>query len=323
MQRSVDTKPGRRHDHEPRTLQRHSVLLREVDAGLCRGNLQRGAERRHRDLFQAASESEDRLVGANQAVRWVREETRMMTITREIAEKVRDTVAAGLSNGVGNPMPGQMCVEAAVCYALGLPHGDDPGCVTQSLRRLKIRLNDARWSSNQARASGLRRLAIAQLASAGVLDKRAFVQRLAELTIRRMVPIALRAASKLNPRNADALEAAAVRCEREGTVESARAARTAAYAAAAYAAAAAAYAAAAYAAAADDAVAAAAAAAAADADAAAAYAAAAYDDAAAAADAADAERDRILSQFAEWVVEILIDLKAPGCQFLDELVPLA
>jgi len=231
----------------------------------------------------------------------------MMTITREIAEKVRDTVAAGLSNGVGNPMPGQMCVEAAVCYALGLPHGDDPGCVTQSLRRLKIRLNDARWSSNQARAAGLRRLAIAQLGSAGVLDERKFVRGVAEMTIRRMVPIALRAASKLNPRNADALEAAAVRCEREGTVESARAARTDAYAAAADAAAA--YAAAAY----DDA------AAAADA-----YAAAAYDAvAAAAAAAADAERDRILSQFAEWVVEILIDLKAPGCQFLDELVPLA
>ena len=61
-----------------------------------------------------------------------------------------------------------------------------------------------------------------------------------------MVPIALRAASKLNPRNADALEAAAVRCEREGTVESARAARTDAYDAVA-ADAAAAYAAAAYA----------------------------------------------------------------------------
>jgi hypothetical protein len=29
----------------------------------------------------------------------------------------------------------------------------------------------------------------------------------------------------------------------------------------------------------------------------------------------------VLAQYAEWVVEILIDLKAPGCDYLD-LVPL-
>ena len=45
----------------------------------------------------------------------------MIEITEAVALKVRDTVAAGLSNGLGNPEPGQMCVEAAVCYALGLP----------------------------------------------------------------------------------------------------------------------------------------------------------------------------------------------------------
>ena len=92
-------------------------------------------------------------------------------ITREIAVAVRDVVDAGLSSGVGSRTPGEMCVEAAVCYALGLPHGDDPGCVAQSLRRLKIGLNDARWSSKTARAAGLRRLALAQLGSAGVLDE--------------------------------------------------------------------------------------------------------------------------------------------------------
>lgn len=50
----------------------------------------------------------------------------MTIVTREIAAKVRDTIDAGLVQGLGEPIPGQMCVEAAVCYALGLPHGDDP-----------------------------------------------------------------------------------------------------------------------------------------------------------------------------------------------------
>jgi hypothetical protein len=223
-----------------------------------------------------------------------------MNITREIAEKVRDTVAAGLSSGLGEQVPGQMCVEAAVCYALGLPHGDDPGCVSEPLRRLKIRLNDARWSSNAARAAGLRRLAVAQLGSAGVLDNREFVRRVVEMTIRKAVPSGLRAAAKVNPKHVAQLEAAAVRCEREGTREAARDARCAAVAAA---------------------YASDAAAADAYADA---YAAAAAADATAAvyADAADADdaRDRVLAEYAENVVQILIEMGAPGCEFLD-LVP--
>jgi hypothetical protein len=116
----------------------------------------------------------------------------------------------------------------------------------------------------------------------------------------------------VNPKHAAQLEAAAVRCETEGTREAARegerVARAAAAAYAAYASAASASAYAyAYAAAADAAVAAAAAA----------YAAYAAD---AAADA-DA-RDKSLATYAEWVVEILIDMNAPGCEWLD-LTPLA
>ena len=89
-----------------------------------------------------------------------------MDITREIAIKVRDVVAAGLSNGLGTPEPGQMCVEAAVCYAMGLPHSDKPTCVSPAIRALKIALNDKNWSSPQARAQGLARLALVQLGSA-------------------------------------------------------------------------------------------------------------------------------------------------------------
>lgn len=50
----------------------------------------------------------------------------MLEITREIIGKVIVAVDAGLVRGVGDPIPGRMCVEAAVCFALGLPHGDDP-----------------------------------------------------------------------------------------------------------------------------------------------------------------------------------------------------
>ena len=146
----------------------------------------------------------------------------MIEITREIAQKVRDTVDAGLVHGVGKPVAGQMCVEAAVCFALDLPHGDDPGCVSPALRRLKIGLNDRAWSTPTARAKGLRRLAVAQLGSKGVLDDAEFMRRMAEMTIRRSVPSALRSCAKRNPKFATELEDAALLCEREGTREAAR-----------------------------------------------------------------------------------------------------
>jgi hypothetical protein len=206
-------------------------------------------------------------------------------ITQEVAEKVLRVVDAGLSKGVGNQRAGEMCVEAAVCYALGLPHGDDPACVSRALRSLKISLNDKDWSSKAARARGLRRLAVAQLGSAGALDDREFVRRVAESVIRKQVPFALRIAASLhkNAEHQASLTEAAARCEKEGTQAAARAdARAAADAAARAADAAAARAAA--------------------------YAADAY--------AKKKRRDEVLAELAEDVVQILIAMKAPGCQWL-------
>ncbi len=238
----------------------------------------------------------------------------------EIARKVLTVVDAGLVNGVGNPIPGQMCVEAAVCYALDLPHGDDPACVSRALRSLKIRLNDSKWSSNEARAKGLRRLALAQLGSRDHLDDKEFIRRVAELAIRKSVPEALRAAASIHrdPKHVAALRAAAATCEREPTRENARKAKDAAYAASASAYATA-YATHAAAFAADAAYAAAYSAAAAAYSAA--YATAYATHAAAAAFAAAAAysaaaRDKSLADFAECVVQILIDMNAPGCQWL-------
>jgi hypothetical protein len=236
-----------------------------------------------------------------------------MEITAQVAIRVLTVVDRGLCKGVGKPTPGKKCIEAAVCYALG----DQPG-VAPALRRFNIGLNDA-WSSNETRTKGLRRIAIAQLGTAGTLNERLFAEKLSKAVVTKLLPKALRSAAALQqePHKSKLLEAAN-RCETEGTSAAAYAARaaadSAAYAAnAADSANAAAYAAAdsAYAANAADSAAYAAAYAAADS---AAYA-AAYA-ARAAADSANAAADQLLSEFAEEVVQILVEMKTPGSSFL-------
>ena len=201
----------------------------------------------------------------------------MFEITREIAIKVRDTVDAGLVKGKGIQIPGQMCVEAAVCYAMGLPHSDEPPCVSAAVRSLKIGLNDSAWSSDEIRGRGMRRLALAQLGSAGTVDDAEFNRRVIEVIIRRFVPIALRAAASVHHKqiHKDALEAAAVNCEKAETSWAASWAASGAASAASWAARA----------------------------------------------ASEAASDKILAEFAECVVLVLIEMKAPGCQWLD-LVPI-
>jgi hypothetical protein len=214
-------------------------------------------------------------------------------ITEEHAVKVLEVVDAGLISGLGKPMPGEMCVEAAVCYALGLPHGDNPACVSPALIALKIRLNDTFWSSKSARASGLRRLAVAQLGSAGVLDEREFVRRVVDYAIRTSAPKALRsAAAMVGNWRCEALIAAASQCEINGSREDAAAAEAAAREAAAREAAARAAAAATE------------------------YAEYAAEYAAAAVRAAAAARDLSLDEYAEAIVQILIAMRAPGCKWL-------
>jgi hypothetical protein len=229
-------------------------------------------------------------------------------ITRDIAKKVLDAVDC-------------MSVEAAVCHALGLPHDHDSKCVSPALRMLIDRLSRSPWSSPRMRAKGLRRLALAQLGSAGVLNDKTFARRVAEMTIRTVVPRALRSAAEVqhSKDKQEVLIAAAERCEREGTPDTASAAEAAATAVnadttnadfshtASYAASAASHAARGARAAAADAI---------DvfefghcAVVAAAYAA----DAAYFAGARDAE----LAAFAESILHILIEMGAPGCQWLD------
>jgi hypothetical protein len=223
-----------------------------------------------------------------------------MEIDAKLAKRVLEVVDAGLCKGVGNPKPGEMCVEAAVCYAMDLPHGDQPTCVSPAIRVLKITLNDANWSSNAARAKGLRRLAVLQLGSKDNFDDIEFAQRL--------VPLAKKYAEYAAANAAFAAKYAAANAAANAAAKAAEYAKYAAeYAEYAECAAANAECAAANAAFAAKYAAANAAKYAAE------YAkyAAEY-----AKYAAFAARDKILADFAEDVVQILIEMKAPGVQFL-------
>jgi hypothetical protein len=248
-------------------------------------------------------------------------------ITPEFVTKLLSVIDAGLVTGVGQPVPGRMCVEAAVCYTMNLPHGDEPTCVAPAIRSMKIALNDSAWGDNKSRAKGLRRLAVLQLGTKDNFDNVTFAKRLALATIKTILPIALSAAGlhehshacsiAINlPAAANAANAAARAAY--GAYAAARAAYAAdAAARAAYAAADAAYAAANAAAYAADAAARAANAASAAANAAAYAARAAAYAARAAADAAD--KNSILFKFAKIAEDILIDMNVPGVAFLDML----
>jgi len=107
--------------------------------------------------------------------------------TKKHARKIVELLKHGLTSGVGRPEPGQMCVEAAVCYAMGLPHGDDPKCVGKAVRAFKIQLNDCAWPDEMARAEGMKRLAVAQLGS-DALDQMAFGKLMHLRGIQKVLP---------------------------------------------------------------------------------------------------------------------------------------
>jgi hypothetical protein len=216
-------------------------------------------------------------------------------------KKFDNILAKGLSNGLGTRGE-QVCIEAAICQVLDLPHGDDPGCVDDAVRSFKIALNDGPWSSPLARAKGLRELGLAQLGSKDSIDSGIFTKLLAEQTIKKIIPKLFR---EIFTNNA-LLLAIADKCEAEGTSAAAEAA--AAWAAKAAGAAGEAAEAAAWAAAW------AAKAAGAEAEAAAAEAAWAAK-AAGAAKAAAGDQYLILS--AQIALDILKELKSPGVSLLD------
>lgn len=128
-----------------------------------------------------------------------------------LVPRIDSILSRGLSAGVGQAGK-QVCIEAAICEALDLPHGDDPLCVAASVRSYKIRLNDSNWSSAAARAAGLRDLGIAQLGSLGVVDDIQFSRRMAIETIRVLIPDLFRSIFTLETPEHEKCRAAADRC---------------------------------------------------------------------------------------------------------------
>jgi hypothetical protein len=245
-----------------------------------------------------------------------------MKITKELVEKINKLLDHGLVSGLGRPIPGHMCVEAAVCNALGLPHGDVPNCVAASVRGLKIKLNDAPWSSNMARANGLRKLSVLQLGTDSNINEAEFAHRVAMFTCCEFLPYFLRDLDEKAQWFTVELELKLRKAIDLDASDAAHAAK------AAYASAAAAYAAyaasthAAHAANAANAAKAANAAYAANASAANAYASAAAAANAAADAAANAAyayattADKYLIFFAKGVEDILVDMDVPGKAFI-------
>lgn len=118
-------------------------------------------------------------------------------IDKPFVKKLLRTIDHGLTHGVGNGGEGHMCVQHAVNYVAGRVDYEDPiydekaddvkWCVLPEIAQFGIELNDSSWSSDKARAEGLRRLAVAELGSKG-MNKRKLAARIRTNFIEHMVP---------------------------------------------------------------------------------------------------------------------------------------
>jgi len=84
-----------------------------------------------------------------------------------------------------------MCVEQVISYALGEEVNDETSCVGEQVRSFVTCLNDQEWSSNSARAEGMRELSIAQLGSKS-LNQNEFRDKLLFSVITKMLPAMFR-----------------------------------------------------------------------------------------------------------------------------------
>ncbi len=116
-----------------------------------------------------------------------------MMIMEGHAREVVCVVSKGLGTGFTSyPVIGEMCVEVAICHALGLPHSDHPVCVGDDVRQFSLTINDSPWwYGADDRAKGLKRFAVAQLGS-DAIDQNEFCDLLYVGGIKAMLPIVIR-----------------------------------------------------------------------------------------------------------------------------------
>lgn len=89
-----------------------------------------------------------------------------MKITEDKVKELITTINKGLTAGLGNPRPGEMCVMHAISVIIeDDEYSDSPTCVNEIITDFDIWLNDHVWSSKKARARGMIREAVAKLGS--------------------------------------------------------------------------------------------------------------------------------------------------------------
>jgi len=109
-------------------------------------------------------------------------------INQQLVNKIHCLLDKGVTPGISkDPKPGKMCLEQVISYALGEEITDRPSCVGVQVREFVIALNDKDWSSPSARAEGMRELSIAQLGS-NFLDREEFVGKFSFVVITKMLP---------------------------------------------------------------------------------------------------------------------------------------
>jgi len=114
-------------------------------------------------------------------------------INKKLVNKINSLLDKGVTSGLSkDPKPGEMCVEQVICYALGEEITDRPSCVDEEVRWFVISLNDRNWSSPSARAEGMRELSIAQLGSK-FLNQWEFLDKLSFRLITKLLPAMFRA----------------------------------------------------------------------------------------------------------------------------------
>ena len=103
------------------------------------------------------------------------------------AKEIIRLCSFGLIGDNGKPKEGSMCIENVVSYALGEKFSDAPSCVGSEIQMAKVALNDCLWTSNKARAKGMVKLGIAQLGSNTVCQE-AFKQLLKLKSTQKLLP---------------------------------------------------------------------------------------------------------------------------------------
>lgn len=135
------------------------------------------------------------------------------TVTQTQAERLIHVINAGLVKGKGEAVLGNMCLESAISYATGEPFSDSPKCVSKTVKRVSICLNDSQWENDKQRSRCLLKLGVAQLGSVNI-DQRAFSKLFISKLETKFIPLILneQAAKKLRAKlayaAADAADAA-------------------------------------------------------------------------------------------------------------------